>query len=506
MKPSPIIGILLLLISSVNQCWATPCDTIADPDYLYDIEALPEITISLTETDWNTYLQNFDQWPDNRLYVPAQFTYTREGQSFTRDSVGLRPRGNTSRRRPEGNSGELHHDGAQWHHAHFGIRFTEYASGRRFFGSDRIILKWFKDDPTYVHEVFAYDLMRRFGVWSAPRASYCRLSIHINGDSRPVYMGIYELIENPRKGWLHQHELQHDIPDNKGNLWKANWGADLKPLNPGSGNMGMSDDYGYVSPTYTLKQDKDAFAAAEQELCDFTHGLHNLTNGSESCRLWLDEHVDVDLLLRALAVSVMIGHWDDYWINRNNYLFYFDSQHRFYYIPFDLDNTLGTGLYSFVDPASQDPLHWSSRSNGERPLVQKILSIPAYEERYKCYLRTLAESDYLMEPNAAMDRVSHFHDLIRDYITNDTGEDMVIIDQPASWGDYDDYRLLEGDYTTNFFLAKAASLHFETHCDDAIDPIETESADTSKFIRNNQLYIRHDGRTYDLLGHEITNY
>lgn len=50
---------------------------------------------------------------------------------------------------------------ADWHHAHFGIKFTEYESGEKFFGYDRLVLKWFKGDPAYSREIFCYDLFRR---------------------------------------------------------------------------------------------------------------------------------------------------------------------------------------------------------------------------------------------------------------------------------------------------------------------------------------------------------
>ena len=145
--------------------------------YLFDLDAVPEITITLTEKDWNTYLSNFDKWEHNGLYVPAEFTFSKGNRTFHRDSVGLRPRGNTSRRRPEGNNGDKHRDGAQWRHAHFGVKFTEYTTGERFFGCDRLILKWHKDDAAYCREVYCYDLFHRFGVWSAPYASYFRLSV-----------------------------------------------------------------------------------------------------------------------------------------------------------------------------------------------------------------------------------------------------------------------------------------------------------------------------------------
>ncbi len=431
-------------------------DTARNPQYLYDINAVPTITITVTEANWNQYLQNYDKNPHNELYIPAAFTFVKNGQTFYRDSVGLRPRGNTSRRRPEGEGGQLHQrENADWHHVHFGVKFTEYVTGQRFFGSDRIVLKWFKDDAMYVREVYSYDLFRRFGVWSAPRSSYCRLYIHVEGDSKPAYFGVYELLEGIRKGYLADRRKDGFIPDEKGNLWKASWGATLS--DPNTRNMGVAED-GENIP-YDLKTNKTALGAAQTELANFISGMTPLKSGSDELKAWLNEHMDVDLFLRAQAVNVMVGMWDDYWVSANNYYFYFDSNHKFYFIPYDYDNTLGTS--NNINPGTQDPINWGSRG-GDRILIRKVLSIPEFENCYKGYLQELAAGDFAYENSKA--RINAWHNMIRPYISNDTGEDMKIEDKPASWGNYHRYRLLSGSIgngqnsESNFFLTKINSI------------------------------------------------
>ena len=441
-----------------------------NPDYLYDLDSVAEITLTFTEADWNQYLTNFDNNPNNSLYVPSAFSYKKGTRSYTRDSVGVRPRGNTSRVRPEGSNGQPHSASGDWHHAHFGVKFTEYATGERFFGSDRVILKWFKEDPTYVREVFCYDLMRRFGVWSAPRSCYCRFSIKVQGDPKPVYMGVYELIENPRKGWLKARKDKGFIPDNDGNLWKGQY-ADASLSSADQGKMGIDSDDGHTTFVYALKLKKDSLPQAKQELCNFINGLRNNTSGSETLKTWLLTHMDVDLFLRAMAVEAMVGHWDDYWTSANNFYCYFDRNHKFYYIPFDMDNTLGTGLENFGNPGTKDLLNWGPRDNN-RLLIQRVLSVPEFEQTYRSYILQLAQSDTLMKPEAAMDRVTAMQALIRNYVSNDTGEDMTMYDAPASWGRYHNYRLLSGGVgtgessETNFFLTKVHSISFS----EPIDP------------------------------------
>ena len=421
-----------------------------DPAYLFDNNKLPRITVTLTEKDWNQYLKNFDDNPNNGLYVPAQFRYEKEGKVYERDSVGLRPRGNTSRVRPEGNGGEMHKSiNTDWHHAHFGVKFTEYVSGERFFGADRVILKWHKCDPMYCREVYCYDLFHRFGVWSAPRSCYCRLFLQIEGDENPAYFGIYELVENPRKGWMRDHMKNGHIADENGNMWKAAWGASLSDPNA---SMGVSDET--HSYTYNLKTNKDNLEAAKQELKDFISGMTPLKSGSTELQQWLEEHMDVDLFLRATAVNVIVGMWDDYWINQNNYYFYFDSQHRFYFIPFDYDNTLGTDGMG-IDPGKQDMLNWGSRG-GDRMLIRKVLSIKDFENRYKDYIKQLAEGDFAKDKS--QERIRNWHRMIESYVDNDTHEDCQIYDEAANWGNNYGYHLLNDD--NNFFTTKINSIYW----------------------------------------------
>ena len=438
-----------------------------NPAWLYDLEAMPEVTITLTRSDWDRYLANFDANPNNGLYVPARFRFSKNGEVYERDSVGLRPRGNTSRRRPEGQAGEMHNpQRADWHHAHFGVRFTEYDSGERFFGSDRIILKWFNNDPSYCRELFCYDLFRRFGVWTAPRASYCRLWLQIEGDSKPSNFGVYELIEGVRKGWLSDRRKDGLLCDHDGNLWKAAYnGCGIADLSDFSSTrfrkMGIADEEHDWS--YALKTNKQTgLAAAQQELYDFMEQMRPLPSGSAELKAYIEQHMDVTLFIRALAVNVAVGMWDDYWVNGNNYYFYFDTQHRFYFIPFDYDNTLGTSqsIGPLQNAGTQDPLHWGSR-DGDRLLVKKVLSIAEYETAYKNCLRELVNSSDLMEPEAAMARIRRMQAMVEPYVDNDTGEDGEVADRPAGWSNID-YRLLSGDDGggdgSNFFRTKARSV------------------------------------------------
>jgi len=108
-------------------------------------------------------------------------------------------------------------------------------------------------------------------------------------------------------------------------------------------------------------------------------------------------------------------------------------------------------------------LYWGSLG-GDRILMRKVMSISAFQEKYKTYLKQLATSKDLMEPTASSARISHLQSLIRNYVANDTGEDITIEDRPAGWSSCPYYRLLSGSTgdgkssESNFFKTKVNAI------------------------------------------------
>ena len=417
-------------------------------NFVYDDRALPEIQIKTTVEEWNKLLTWFDMNKDNEEYIVTDFSFKKGKYNFKADSTGLRLRGNTSRRRPEGVIGEAHNPEApDWKHVSFSAKFNKYVKGRKIAGQERINLKWHKDDAMYVREMYCYDLFERAGVWTAPQASYAKLNLTVGSVS--AYYGVYLMVEPVSKDYLENRKTQ--FGDDQGFLWKANWGADFVSADKnrmGLENVTLTDTY---TPVYDLKTRETDIQLAKTQLADFITKFNSKT-GTEF-EQWLVSVMDVELFLKTYAVNVLCGMWDDYWNNKNNFYFYFNSEGKFFFIPYDYDNTLGTSLI-MNDAGRQDVLNWGSKSH---PLVRKILAIEKYKNFYLQFLRNMIHPDNdLFYVNKSKARIRNWHQLIGNHIANDTGEDMEIADRPASWGNCGFYRLL--DDSNNFFVIKAASI------------------------------------------------
>ncbi len=416
----------------------------------FDIESFPEIFVEISTDEWNSFLNYFDMNSNNEEYVKCSFKIKDESNTINLENCGLRLKGNTSRRRPEGKKGEKHSStNPDWHHASFGVKFNQYLSGQKISGTDRINLKWFKDDAMYVREVYCYDLFERFGVWTAPQSSYCKLKLKINEDKDTVYFGVYQLLEAVNNDYLKNRK--NLFGDSNGFLWKANWGADFKTANTSLmdvENITLNKTY---TPVYDLKSNIMSLELARQILSEFIVNLNTKTGND--FKTWISSVTDVSLFLKTYAVSVLCGMWDDYWMNKNNFYFYFNSQGKFYFIPYDYDNTLGTSML-MSDSGTQDLLNWGNNSH---PLVKKIIDIPEYRQLYISYINELCNSsnDFFEYSKSAL-RINKWQGLIRNHIWNSTGEDMEIFDRPASWGNCAFYRLL--GTTNNYFIIRASNL------------------------------------------------
>jgi spore coat protein H len=472
MKKMMLFLPILLLLWNCSDLDTSNITTITDAakasiplpqsDVVFDMNQVPVITLEFTVAEWNKLLTNYDLNPKNEKKVVTKFTFDGPGRATIIDSVGLKLKGNTSRRRPEGDTGQLH-DGMNpdWHHFHMSLDFSKYRDNQRFKGLNKLNLKWFKDDKSYAREIYSYNLFRRFGCWQAPLASYCRVNIKIAGEDA-AYYGVYVLLESVDEDYIAKRAASWS--PSVGFLWKAGYGEGGNADFVQTVGMGVEDVN--INPAlsvyyaYDLKTRKDELPAAKTELTQFITDLNTKTG--TAFQTWIAQKMDVPLFLKTYATNVMLGMWDDYWVNGNNFYFYFAGNGKAYFIPYDYDNTLGTS--SLIDNSgTQNPLTWGGTSG--RPLITKILAIPAYQTMYKNYITELinANNDYFAA-NKSIARIQGWQTKIAGFVSNDTGEDMIIQDRPASWGNQPNYRLLTGNNlggtngSANYFSSRAASI------------------------------------------------
>ncbi|MBP3561555.1 MAG: CotH kinase family protein [Treponema sp.] len=462
-------------------------------DVIFNPDELGKIILVIDRSEWDKHLEYCDLELHHEENVVAKgFYFAKDNKEWFFKDIGFRIRGNTSRIRPQDFIGK-------YVPAHFALDFEEWLTKeddadkkeKKLAGAAKgLILKRFKDDPTYSREIYGYNMFRQNGIWIAPRAAYTRLIIQIqeeDGSFETINFGVYAMIEEVKKQFLKERttpESGGNLTSNKGNLWKLSWPSDFKNIDANSigeeSSKKITDANGNVtgikvqSFPYDFKSG-GLFEEAKTQLIDFINELNALPNCKDgnndeadiaTIKEFYTNKMDGDLFLRTYAVNVILGMWDDYWMNSNNFYFYFDESGKAYFIPFDYDNILGVNGLN-TDIAKHSPIAWGNLDDGNRPLIQKILQVPEYMQAYKVYLDEFSNEESYFDDDKSIERIKKWQEMIKPYIygrkLNYTFEQKnkyfckvykEIADFPADWGSpYKKYTLYTpGDM--NYFTVR----------------------------------------------------
>ncbi|MCK8061650.1 MULTISPECIES: CotH kinase family protein [unclassified Fusibacter] len=366
---------------------------------IFNDELKHELHIYITEEEWLGMGKDMMRYryTDSRMrtgaYRTARVVYKDDYGEFEIDRIGIRTKGNTTRLIPENHEGVLRR-------SHFKLKFDwtldervaseayKQLGQRTFLGVNELALKSnMESDRSFVHEKYAYDLLRQLGV-PAPKITLTTLTVHVDG--RELDYGVYTVIESVNKGFLTN---QYGTKLNDGNLYRALWQdfgpATLMPIiNPMA--VGIKDWESNYRPAYDLITNTDS--VTHVELYDFIDHLNRLEG--EAFVDYIDKTLDVDVLLKAFAVTVLIGSPDDYRAMGNNYYLYFKPDGQVVFFPYDFDNSLGYGwdgesFGGYEGIATEDIYEWRSLASifmgvdYSHPLADKILAVEKYRGRYE---------------------------------------------------------------------------------------------------------------------------
>jgi len=133
----------------------------------------------------------------------------------------------------------------------------------------------------------------------------------------------------------------------------------------------------------------------------------------------IEKVLDVDQVLRYLAVSAVLVHLDNYTGMGHNYYLY-ETDGKFNIIPWDLNMSFGnfnSGLDSdsIINFLIDEP---TAGAVADRPLVARLLTVPEYLEAYHSYISEMINGCFSSE---VMDvRIDEIADMIRPYVAADT--------------------------------------------------------------------------------------
>ncbi|MBQ6689190.1 MAG: CotH kinase family protein [Bacteroidales bacterium] len=424
--------------------------------YVWDDDCIPQIRIYVKLNEWNDLLADYDRHTNGSRYFRCDFVFDKDGVIDSIPDTGIRVRDNMDGMRPEGSSDGKHKShGTQWGLSNYEVNFLKYVQNDlhtlRYVKG--LFLKSCLNDPTYSRERFCYDTFRQYGIWTVSNNTYCRVSIKVEGDAAPAYLGVYQMIEPVNKNYLlaRASKFEHT----QGYLWKLYKNCYLNTTNFSSGTD--SED-GTIYP-YTLIGGQESLTKASSLLGTFIHELKNIPNSQFPA--WIRQVCDVDFLLKTYAVNVALGMYDDFWnTGRNSYLYFCptgQNGYKVWLIPHDYEMSLGNADASIMtDPGTQNPYSWGDPSN---ILMTRLMAFEEFRTIYTGYLLELCNMDSsILHYDISSRRILDLMYQVSPFTDNDTGINTAVTDRPGQYSSNQKYVLTDINSRDNFFITKSLSI------------------------------------------------
>jgi hypothetical protein len=258
-------------------------------------------------------------------------------------------------------------------------------------GVNELVLNSMWNDPSQMRETLAWRLFKLARVPSS-RTSYARLCIN------NTYFGLFLVIEP-----IDATFLADNYPGTDGPLYATNVSDDGRH-HADLADLGR-DGAAYMDKGVPGKHPYELVAAPPGRAgFDDLARLVAVINGaslpgkgdarfaSEAYRNSVMAIFDVHAFLRWAAVNVLLGAWDNYWLNAQNYYLYDTGSKNkpyFHWVPWDYDNTFGIDFTRVTSWENANLLNWEEFAHRSLPLIHNLLANPTFKKEYLSAVRSM---------------------------------------------------------------------------------------------------------------------
>lgn len=331
-----------------------------------------DVKITIDETEFQSMLDNASA----EEFKEATVEYN--GQKL--ENVGIRTKGNLSL-----NSVVRMTDSDRYS---FKISFDEYVN-QTLQGISKINLNNNYSDASYMREFLSYELAEQMGL---PTPKYSYVNVYVNGELWGFYLAVEQIGDA---------YLKRNFGNAYGALYKANGGSgsELNWLETIDAYTGLD-----------LKSEK----SNGDILLDMLDELNNGTN--------YESVLDVDEALKFIALNGVAGNFDSYLSEKKHNYYLYEDDGLFNVLPWDYNMSFGGfgGSGVLIDEPTTGTV-------ADRPLVDKLLKVEAYKEKYHEIIQSMLDS-YLADESFQA-RIAEIKAMISSYVEAD----------PSSFYTYEQY-------------------------------------------------------------------
>lgn len=385
---------------------------------LFHTDELIQIDIQMEEEEWEDMLvkASAKEYHSCDIVINGQKIY----------NVGIRTKGNTSlsaiAMNPETERFSLK------------VEFDHYVEGQTCFGLDKLILNNNYADSTNMKEAVVYDMYQYLG---ADASLYNYAQVAVNGE----YWGVYLALEAVEESFLLRNYGTEDgalyKPDsmNMGGFKKEGKDGfpggtpDLKEMPDFLGKEfprgGNGADLNYMDDnpdSYSAIWEGEVTDTGKQDHRRVVTALKNISEGTN-----LDEYLDVDNILKYMAVHTFSVNMDSLSGNMAHNYYLYEHDGMLNILPWDYNLSFGgmnmgpdSGAFDVVNDAVDSPFQMTE-------FFDALLENEDYLSRYHEYLQQLAQ-EYILAG-----KFEEVYERIRSQI------DVLVETDPTALYSYEEY-------------------------------------------------------------------
>ncbi|MGB0591784.1 MAG: CotH kinase family protein [Myxococcota bacterium] len=324
----------------------------ADPDptaVYYAPEHVLDVAITMDDEDWDLLRRQtrtmYDILGGDCLAAPVESAFTWFSATVTVDgetisNAGIRKKGflgSLSATKPS-----------------LKVRFDKHVDGQLLGGVlKRMTLNNVRQDASKLNTCMSYAAFAAAGV-PTPRCNFARVSI--NG----VDFGLYVHVESLKKAFL-----TRSFTSPEGNLYEG----------------AISDFRAEWQGTFQKKTNEK-----EDDWSDIEAAVAAIEDDSPAGLEALGEVFDLDAYLTFWAIEVLVGHWDGYAGNLNNFWFYREPGERFVMIPWGPDSS-----FKPVDNPFED-IDYPASVMANGALANRLYADPEWRQAFSDRLVSLLDT------------------------------------------------------------------------------------------------------------------
>ena len=434
---------LSLIICGFIVYAANTWETKKIPEYQSKLfgDEIITIDIKVDNDDWQNLLDNAQakEWISGDLIINGNQIST----------VGIRTKGNSSLSQSKDGKYSLQ------------FEFNKYVKGQNYYGLDSLCINNMLGDSTYMKDYLSYDIMKYIGV-DTPLINYAKVTV--NGEDYGFCLALerydeafLDRVYNTSAGELYnvkismgnRGDFEGRIQDNENTFSnrqqdsdnstnQANPSDDTRPSIPegvfpgleqngdtpdftkGAG-MGFGGSSGGGSLVYVDENPSSyssIFDNAVSKISDndknrVITAIKNLNSGSN-----LEKYFDVDEILRYFAAHTVLVNLDSYISNMQQNYYIYERDGKISILPWDYGLAFGGfqsgNASSVVNFPIDTPV--SGVSIEDRPLLNKLLEVGEYKEKYHEYLQQIVDGYF--EGGLFENTINSIDNKINEYVKN----------------------------------------------------------------------------------------